>query len=113
MIRTRRIKAVEAAIWSGEADQEITPPAASNSSSRRQSSHDSVQQQEEEKKKEGSDADKSRAVGILFLAHDGITNPDLWERWRLSDPVSRFVVWSLGRRPAVPSPQSRSTSPQY
>lgn len=33
------------------------------------------------------DADKGRAVGILFLAHDGVANPELWERWRESDPV--------------------------
>ena len=33
--------------------------------------------------------DESRCVGILFLAHDGVTNPSLWEKWRDSDPVSR------------------------
>jgi hypothetical protein len=33
--------------------------------------------------------DESRCVGILFLAHDGVTNPSLWEKWRDTDPVSR------------------------
>lgn len=28
------------------------------------------------------------SVGILFLAHDGVTNPLLWEKWRASDKVS-------------------------
>lgn len=100
------MKAVEAAIWSGEADQEITPPAASDRSSRhRQSRHDSSVQEGEEGEKEDPDADKSRAVGILFLAHDGITNPNLWERWRLSDPVSRLGGRSVRpSRPAVPPP---------
>jgi len=38
---------------------------------------------------EALEEDESRCVGILFLAHDGVTNPSLWEKWRDSDPVSR------------------------
>lgn len=121
MIRTRRQKEALEAIWA-EADQEITPPplAASSSSSgsssslgagsdttteaggrgnssSRRSRRRSVQQDvdAEEEEDEDPDADKSRAVGILFLAHDGITNPELWERWRLSDPVSGSS-WLIG-----------------
>lgn len=29
-----------------------------------------------------------RCVAILFLAHDGVANPEIWERWRDSQPVS-------------------------
>jgi hypothetical protein len=29
----------------------------------------------------------SKKVAILFLAHDGVTNPELWERWRRLKPV--------------------------
>jgi hypothetical protein len=38
---------------------------------------------------EALEEDESRCVGILFLAHDGVTNPSLWEKWRDSDPVSK------------------------
>lgn len=73
-----------------------TTEAAAGSSNCSSSKGADDQESGEEEGEEG-DADKSRAVGILFLAHDGITNPDLWERWRLSDPVSHIVVgpWSV------------------
>lgn len=34
-----------------------------------------------------AEEDEQQCVGILFLAHDGVTNPSLWEKWRDSDPV--------------------------
>jgi len=36
-----------------------------------------------------AEVNTSGCVGILFLAHDGVANPSLWEKWRESDPVSR------------------------
>lgn len=29
-----------------------------------------------------------RQVAILFLAHDGVANPDIWQNWKDFDPVS-------------------------
>jgi hypothetical protein len=45
-----------------------------------------------------TEVDDSRCVGILFLAHDGVANPSLWEKWRESDPVSRALGGRSGRR---------------
>lgn len=42
--------------------------------------------------------DEQRCVGILFLAHDGVTNPSLWEKWRDSDPVRVHKVGWQGLR---------------
>jgi hypothetical protein len=125
-MRTRRLAAAEARIWSGveEADKEnFEPPPSppprstrsSASSSRRSGSPASATTEaaaaavaeEEEEEQDDPDADKSRAVGILFLAHDGVANPDLWERWRESDPVralSPCVHPCLGRCCWYPEP---------
>ncbi|KAM3578146.1 hypothetical protein VYU27_000242 [Nannochloropsis oceanica] len=44
-----------------------------------------------------AEVNTSRCVGILFLAHDGVANPSLWEKWRESDPAFasriRFFVF--------------------
>ena len=52
--------------------------------------HEAATSHAEEKQAEGEgeaeEEETERSVGILFLAHDGVTNPTLWEKWRDSDP---------------------------
>ena len=92
-MRTRRLAAAERLIGSGkdEAEKENVEPPPPPSSSPEEAAASSGCEGEGEDC-EDPDADKSRAVGILFLAHDGVTNPALWERWRESDPVSEAAT---------------------
>jgi hypothetical protein len=91
-MRTRRLAAAERLIWSGEdaAEKEnLEPPPlpASSSSSTSTTTGEAAASTSSSQGEGDPDVDKSRAVGILFLAHDGVANPALWERWRESDPV--------------------------
>lgn len=39
-----------------------------------------------------SDLSPTMSIAILFLAHDGVANPELWEEWRGNDRRIHFVV---------------------
>lgn len=108
IIRTRRQAAWER-LAEDPAPPEVPLPSSSSPprrSSRHRSSHlgspaaetsssaTTTTEEAHEEIEEG--ADKGRAVGILFLAHDGVANPELWERWRESDPVRVHMSW-VGR----------------
>jgi hypothetical protein len=53
-----------------------------------------------------SDDSQQSRVGILFLAHDGVANQDVWEGWRNQSevrwgPFGPITPQGLGQRPKV------------
>jgi sulfur relay (sulfurtransferase) complex TusBCD TusD component (DsrE family) len=45
--------------------------------------------------------DEERTVAILFLAHDGVTNPTVWQKWRSSQEVGSLFRLSVRSGPRL------------